>query len=67
MHRDKNFFNKAMDVGAKGYVLKDGALDEIVNALNTVVRGRPYISPELSGYLLHRVDRIGLLAEQTPR
>src|SRR5262249_44468730 len=45
MHKDQNFFNKAMDIGARGYVLKDGALDEIIDAINTVVRGQPYISP----------------------
>jgi DNA-binding NarL/FixJ family response regulator len=66
MHKDKTFFNKAMDIGARGYVLKDGALDEIVNAVNTVVRGQPYISPPLANYLLQRMDRIGLLAKQTP-
>lgn len=66
MHKDKTFFNKAMDIGARGYVLKDGALDEIVNAVNTVVRGQPYISPPLANYLLQRLDRIGLLAKQTP-
>ncbi|MEW6125521.1 MAG: response regulator transcription factor [Acidobacteriota bacterium] len=66
MHKDKNYFNKAMDLGAKGYVLKDGVLDEIVSALQTVVRGVPFISSQLSGYLLQRLDRIGLLAKQTP-
>jgi len=66
MHKDRTFFNKAMDLGAKGYLLKDSALEEIVNALNAVVRGKPFISPELSGYLLRRMDRIGLLAKQTP-
>jgi DNA-binding NarL/FixJ family response regulator len=66
MHKDRSFFNKAMDLGAKGYLLKDSALEEIVNALNAVVRGQPFISPELSGYLLRRMDRIGLLAKQTP-
>lgn len=66
MHKDKNYFNKAMDLGAKGYILKDGVLDEIVSALQTVVRGTPYISSQLSGYLLQRLDRISLLAKQTP-
>ena len=66
MHKDKTFFNKAMDMGAKGYVLKDSALDEIVKAVNSVVRGQPYISSELSGYLLQRLDRVELLAKQTP-
>jgi DNA-binding NarL/FixJ family response regulator len=66
MHNDKNYFNKAMDYGAKGYILKDGALDEIVNALEAVMHGKPYISAALSSYLLQRLDRISLLARQTP-
>src|SRR5215510_1807004 len=66
MHKDSTVFNKAMDVGAKGYLLKDSALEEIVKALNAVVRGQPFISSELTGYLLRRMDRIALLAKQTP-
>jgi DNA-binding NarL/FixJ family response regulator len=66
MHQDKTSFNTAMDMGAKGYVLKDGALDEIVNAVNSVVGGNPYISPPLLGYLLQRRDKIDILAKQTP-
>jgi DNA-binding NarL/FixJ family response regulator len=66
MHKDKNLFNKALDLGAKGYVLKDSALDEIVDALNAVALGRPFVSAPLSGYLVQRMDRIGLLAQQVP-
>lgn len=66
MHKDKSFFNKAMDLGAKGYVLKDGALDEIVSAVSAVARGQAFISAQFSTYLLQRMDRIGLLAKQTP-
>jgi len=66
MHKDKNLFNKALDLGARGYVLKDGALDEIVDALNAVAQGRPFVSAALSGYLVQRMDRIGLLAQQVP-
>ncbi len=66
MHKDKNLFNKALDLGAKGYVLKDSALDEIVDALNAVAQGRPFVSAPLSGYLVQRMDRIGLLARQVP-
>jgi len=66
MHKDKNLFNKALDLGSKGYVLKDSALDEIVDALNAVAQGRPFVSAQLSGYLVQRMDRIGLLAQQVP-
>lgn len=66
MHKDKNLFNKALDLGAKGYLLKDSALDEIVDALNAVAQGRPFVSAPLSGYLVQRMDRIGLLAQHVP-
>ena len=66
MHKDKTFFNKAMDIGAKGYVLKESAVDEIVNALNAVARGQAFISAQFSTYLLQRMDRLGSLAKQTP-
>jgi DNA-binding NarL/FixJ family response regulator len=66
MHKDKATFNKAMDIGAKGYLLKDSAMDEIVDALKSVAGGRPFISSQLSIYLLQRMDRIGLLAKQMP-
>jgi len=63
---DDELLLEGLRAGAKGYLLKDSALEEIANALNSVVRGQPFISPELSGYLLRRMDRIGLLAKQTP-
>jgi len=66
MHKDKNLFNKALDLSAKGYVLKDSALDEIVDALKAVAQGRPFVSAPLSSYLVQRMDRIGLLAQQLP-
>lgn len=66
MHKDKTLFNKALDLSAKGYVLKDSALEEIVEALRAVSQGRPFVSAPLAGYLLQRLDRIGLPAQQVP-
>jgi len=66
MHKDKTMFNKAMELGARGYVLKDTALDEIVGAIKSVAKGHRYISAPLSSYLLQRMDRAELLAKQTP-
>ncbi|HEY3138361.1 MAG TPA: response regulator transcription factor [Blastocatellia bacterium] len=66
MHKDKYMFDKAMDLGVKGYVLKDTALDEIMQALRSVRRGQRYISPPLFDYLLERIDRADSLAEQRP-
>ena len=54
MYKDAPMFRRALDVGARGYVLKDSAVTEIVACLHTVASGRAYISPALSTELLDR-------------
>ncbi|MGM0588504.1 MAG: response regulator [Bacteroidota bacterium] len=57
MHDDETMFNRAMDIGAMGYMLKENTITEIVSCLNMVKQGKPYISPNISNYLLHRNQR----------
>lgn len=54
MYKDAAMLHRALDAGAKGYVLKDSAVDDIVACLHMVVSGRAYISPALSSDLLDR-------------
>jgi DNA-binding NarL/FixJ family response regulator len=54
MHDDEAIFNAALNLGAKGYILKDGALGDIVAGVKTVMAGRNYITPKLSTYLINR-------------
>ena len=54
MHDEPALFERAMAIGVKGYVLKDAALSEIVQAIRTVAIGRTYLSPALSEYLVER-------------
>lgn len=54
MHRDPAMFRRALDLGARGYLLKDSAVLEIVACLHMVATGRAYISPGLSSELLDR-------------
>ncbi|QQS46522.1 MAG: response regulator transcription factor [Acidobacteriota bacterium] len=67
MHKDERFLNQALDLDVKGYVLKDGALAEIVNCIRAVADGREYISPQLTPFLLNRSRRASALAAQKPR
>jgi DNA-binding NarL/FixJ family response regulator len=62
MHRDAAIFRKAIDTGAKGYVLKDSAVTDVVACLHSVAAGRAYISPGLSTELLSRYDESGATA-----
>ena len=54
MHSEEEIFQAAMDLGVKGYVLKDSAVTDIVSSIKAVAAGRPYLSPELSALLLKR-------------
>jgi DNA-binding NarL/FixJ family response regulator len=44
MHREKSFFEDAMQSGVYGYLLKDGASQELVKCIETVAEGERYIS-----------------------
>jgi two-component system, NarL family, response regulator DegU len=66
MHKDERIFTAALDKGAKGYVLKDGAVNEIVAAIKAVAAGENFISPSLSTILIKQRGRDISLAEQTP-
>lgn len=57
MHDEPEILDRAMAVGVKGYVLKDGALSDIINCLNLVREGRMYVSAALSGALVQRRSR----------
>ena len=66
MHQDERFFNAAMDRGAKGYVLKDGAVNDIIASIKAVAAGQHFISPALSTYLLNRNARATSLVAAKP-
>jgi DNA-binding NarL/FixJ family response regulator len=68
MHAEPVLFERAMKIGVKGYVLKDAALTEIVQAVRTVAMGRTYLSPAMSEYLLDRSfpSRRGSPADPSP-
>lgn len=56
---DRKIFLEAMDLGVSGYVLKDSAVTEIVQAVKSVVDERPFISPVLTRFLLEQRAKSG--------
>ena len=56
MHREEDLFNTAMELGVKGYVLKDTAAAEILKAVHTVAGGQAYFSPGLSEFMMNRAS-----------
>jgi len=57
MHKDKDIFDQAMDAGAHGYLLKENAVDDIVECIHAVRKGEYFISPAISGYLVQRSQK----------
>lgn len=53
MYKDKVLVEKAIKAGARGYVLKEGATEEIARAIEEVYEGRYYFSPDISAHLVH--------------
>ena len=52
MHGREDLLGAAIDAGILGYVVKDGAVTDILQAIHAVHEGRPYISSSLSAALL---------------
>lgn len=48
---------RGLQIGARGYILKDAPLDELLNAIRTVHAGRQYIPPEVGAKLAERLNR----------
>ncbi len=58
MHSDASVVSKMLKAGADGYINKDTGKTELLTALEKVMRGEKYISPEISNNLfLHLNDR----------
>lgn len=48
MHDGPDISSRALAAGVAGYIVKDVAFDELVNAMYTVMRGKTFISPSIS-------------------
>jgi DNA-binding NarL/FixJ family response regulator len=51
-HADARVLTDALDAGARGFVLKDAALESLVRALDVVAAGGMYIDPALADALI---------------
>lgn len=54
MHDEERIFDKAMDLGFMGFILKDGVITDVVDAIGAVSAGKYYISPSLSTFAVSR-------------
>lgn len=54
MHVNTAYLEAALDAGAAGYVLKSAAREELLEAVNAVLRGEIYLTPGLTSESLTR-------------
>ena len=66
MHKDEELFNGAMNLGVRGYVLKESAFTELIESIKAAAANRYFVSPSLSTYLLNRRKRHDALVDERP-
>jgi DNA-binding NarL/FixJ family response regulator len=52
MHPDKHFVKAMLQAGATGYLLKYSASQELIKAIELVMAGRVYLSPQIAGVVV---------------
>lgn len=66
MHKNETLFNRALNLGVKGFVLKDSAMEDILTAVKTVSQDEHFISPALSNFLVKRAKSSAAFEENNP-
>lgn len=65
MHTEKIYVRGMLNAGASGYILKSCSYKELVHALNTILEGHVYLSPEITHLLVtDSPDRLACLSER---
>ena len=79
MFKDESFFQNALNIGVRGYLLKDSKEAEIIECIRSVHSGKAYVNAELTHLLLsskgakadilaelsnHEINIVKLIAQQ---
>lgn len=73
MHQERQYVARMLEAGAAGYLLKDCAFEEMVDAIRTVIQGQTYLSPKIAGTVVEdyvrnlSADNLTAKQELTPR
>ena len=63
MHSDRRFVKGMLAAGAKGYLLKDCAFEELARAIRTVAADRVYLGPRIAGIVVEDYARDSPMSE----
>jgi two-component system response regulator NreC len=67
MEQDPAFARRALEAGARGYVLKRAADEELIDAIQTVAAGGTHVAPELAAALKRASEPEGPADDLTAR
>ena len=65
MHEDRRFVIRLLRAGAHGYLLKEAAVEDLIDAIHAVVSGRLYVSSRLTPYLVDAIQGAAAKSEKT--
>jgi DNA-binding NarL/FixJ family response regulator len=66
VYEDEAIFREALELGVRGYVLKESAATDILHAIRTVTEGKLYLSPKISRFLVPIRSGEGTPEEASP-
>jgi DNA-binding NarL/FixJ family response regulator len=73
MHSDEHFVAGMLKAGSSGYLLKDCAAEELIQAIRSVIAGEQYLSSKIAGIVIQSYrralpkDQLSSAAELTAR
>lgn len=63
MHDETLFAERVLRAGARGYIMKQAAIDGLVGAIRQVLAGRIYVSAAIAQTVLERIGQEGMTAQ----
>jgi len=58
MHADESYVMRALKAGARGYLLKDSAAEDLISAIQAMAQGKSFFSPKVSRILAEDYVRV---------
>jgi len=62
VHAKREFVLDMVKAGVSGYMLKECVLDDLIQAINTVVAGQSYLSPQIARIVLEGITKDSIFA-----
>lgn len=59
MYRERKLYDRGMELGLRGYVLKDSASSDLIEAIRTVAVGEKFVSPDLLQHFTENRSKSG--------